>query len=54
MREDTLDFEVIVGYDRRICLPIRMNIRDILKQYPKIKTIEDLNEVLQDNDNTLF
>ena len=50
----TLNFTVIVGYNKETHLPIEMEIKDIIKKYPKIKTIEDLNEVLQDNSNTLF
>ena len=48
-----LDFVVRVGYDNTH-LPIEMEIKDIIEQYPNIKTLQDLNEVLQDNDNTLF
>lgn len=49
-----LNFTIIVGYNKETHLPIEMEIKDIIKKYPKIKTIQDLNKVLQDNNNTLF
>lgn len=51
---EQLNFEVIIGYDKNYHTPIQMNIKDILKEYPHIKTLKELDEILASNDNTLF
>ena len=49
-KENKLDFEILVGYDD-YHQEIIMNIKDVLKIYPNIKTLEELDKILKDNEN---
>ena len=46
-----LSFEVIAGYDKETHTPIIMEIQDVMCKYPHLKSLQDLNDLLQsDND----
>ena len=54
MKKKKLSFDVVVGYDKDTHQEITMDIKDILKKYPNIKTIDGLNKVLQEQPIPLF
>ena len=54
MKKRKMSFDVIVGYDKETHVEITMDIKEVLKKYPNIKTIEELNEVLQKQPIPLF
>ena len=48
-----LNFDVIIGFNQDTHQPISMNINDIIKKNPNVKTIQDLDTLLKDNKNNL-